>query len=315
MDKKVLERYIEGNATPQEIEEVVTWLDTNEENVREFMALHKLYDISVMNQMNVAQPADNSFSSQKPEKRSLFWKVGFEAMKIAAIIAVVLGIKTVWQENNEAEYQTIYVPTGQRAELTLPDSTKVWLNSHTRLVYPLAFGKKTRQVKLDGEAYFSVKHDGEKPFIVETNQIDVRVLGTEFNIIAYSGYPEQQVSLLQGCVELEGKALASGYRMNPNQLASINNGKLTISNIKDYDYFKWKEGLICFNNEPVRDMIKKLELYYDIQIKVNNKRLLQERYSGKFRTKDGIEQVLTVLQVEHKFTYTRNNDLNLITIK
>lgn len=315
MDDKILGKYIEGNATPEEIIEVVAWLDADEQNVREFMALHKLYDISVMNQADTEESANETSLATGRKEKPFFRKIGFEAIKIAAVVAIVLGIKAAWQEKeDETSYQTIYVPVGQRAEIILPDSTKVWLNSRTRLIYPLAFGKETRQVKLDGEAYFSVKRNQKMPFIVETKQMDIRVLGTEFNVVAYANYPIQQVSLLQGSVELEGKTLSKGYRIQANQSALLSNGKLVISKIGDYDYFKWKEGLICFNKELVSDIIKKLELYYDIHIEVSNKQFLQERYSGKFRTKDGIEQVLNVLQVEHKFTYTKNNDLNLITI-
>ena len=98
-------------------------------------------------------------------------------------------------------------------------------------------------------------------------------------------------------------------------LIHLSDNKLIINNITDYDYFRWKEGLICFNNESVATIIEKLKLYYDINIETHNKKFLNSRYSGKFRTKDGIEQVLKVLQIEHKFSYTKNNDLNLITIK
>ena len=95
----------------------------------------------------------------------------------------------------------------------------------------------------------------------------------------------------------------------------LQNNKLISKDISDYDYFRWKEGLICFNNESVATIIEKLKLYYDIDIEVYNQKFINSRYTGKFRTKDGIEQVLRVLQIEHKFTYTKNNDLNLITIK
>ena len=81
------------------------------------------------------------------------------------------------------------------------------------------------------------------------------------------------------------------------------------------DYFKWKEGLLCFNNQPIHVIIDKLRLYYDVRIEVADLPFLEERYSGKFRVKEGIEQVLKVLQLEHKFTYVKDNELNLITIK
>ena len=145
--------------------------------------------------------------------------------------------------------------------------------------------------------------------------MDIQVLGTEFNVTAYSGSSDFEVSLLRGSIELSSPNLSSGYRMKEKENIKLQNNKLISKNISDYDYFRWKEGLICFNNESVATIIEKLKLYYDIDIEVYNPKFMNSRYSGKFRTKDGIEQVLKVLQIEHKFTYTKNNDLNLITIK
>ena len=143
--------------------------------------------------------------------------------------------------------------------------------------------------------------------------MDIQVLGTEFNVTSYSS--DFEVSLLRGCIELSSPNLSSTDRMKEKEHIKLKNNKLIINNITDYDYFRWKEGLICFNNESVATIIEKLKLYYDINIETHNKKFLNSRYSGKFRTKDGIEQVLKVLQIEHKFSYTKNNDLNLITIK
>lgn len=311
MDKEILQRYVEGNVSPEEIIAVVDWLDADENNVREFMALHKLNDISLLNQ------ADNRADNQKKKRTVSFRKIGYELAKIAAILIIFWGGTKLFETNTTEEsiitYQTLYVPAGQRAELILPDSTRVWLNAHSKLIYPVSFGKGNRQVELNGEAYFDVVHNEKQPFIVKTRQMDIQVLGTEFNVTSYSS--DFEVSLLRGCIELSSPNLSSTYRMKEKEHIKLKNNKLIINNITDYDYFRWKEGLICFNNESVATIIEKLKLYYDINIETHNKKFLNSRYSGKFRTKDGIEQVLKVLQIEHKFSYTKNNDLNLITIK
>lgn len=311
MDKEILQRYVEGNVSPEEIIAVVDWLDADENNVREFMALHKLNDISLLNQ------PDNRADNQKKKRTVSFRKIGYELAKIAAILIIFWGGTKLFETNTAEEsivtYQTLYVPAGQRAELILPDSTRVWLNAHSKLIYPVSFGKGNRQVELNGEAYFDVVHNEKQPFIVKTRQMDIQVLGTEFNVTSYSS--DFEVSLLRGCIELSSPNLSSTYRMKEKEHIKLKNNKLIINNITDYDYFRWKEGLICFNNESVATIIEKLKLYYDINIETHNKKFLNSRYSGKFRTKDGIEQVLKVLQIEHKFSYTKNNDLNLITIK
>lgn len=312
MDKEILQRYVEGNVTPEEIETVVDWLDADESHVREFRALHKLNDISLLN-----GPASRLIVRRKIVS---FQKIGFELAKIAAVLLIFWGGMRFVNDSEPLleepiAYQTLIVPAGQRVELILPDSTRVWVNARSKLVYPTTFGKEVRHVELNGEAYFDVKHNEQHPFVVKTSRMDIQVLGTEFNVTAYADVPTFNVALLRGCVELQSPALSKNYRMNTMEQARLQDGKLVVGKIDDFDYFKWKEGLLCFNNESVESIIEKLCLYYDTSIDVHNKKFLESRYSGKFRTKDGIEQVLKVLQIEHKFTYTKNNDLNLITIK
>lgn len=313
MDKEILQRYVEGNVSPEEIIAVVDWLDADESHVREFMALHKLNDISLLNQ------PDSKVDVQKKKKTITFRQIGYELAKIAAILILFWGgtklYETTSVKENVIAYQTLYVPAGQRAELILPDSTHVWLNARSKLVYPISFGKDIRQVELNGEAYFDVIHNEKQPFVVKTPQMDIQVLGTEFNVTAYSSSSDFEVALLRGCIELSSPRLSSNYRMKEKEHIRLQNNKLISKDISNYDYFRWKEGLICFNNESVATIIEKLKLYYDIDIEVYNQKFINSRYTGKFRTKDGIEQVLRVLQIEHKFTYTKNNDLNLITIK
>lgn len=313
MDKEILQRYVEGNVSPEEIITVVDWLDADESHVREFMALHKLNDISLLNQ------PDSKVDVQKKKKTITFRQIGYELAKIAAILILFWGgtklYETTSVKENVIAYQTLYVPAGQRTELILPDSTHVWLNARSKLVYPISFGKDIRQVELNGEAYFDVIHNEKQPFVVKTPQMDIQVLGTEFNVTAYSNSSDFEVALLRGCIELSSPRLSSNYRMKEKEHIRLQNNKLISKDISDYDYFRWKEGLICFNNESVATIIEKLKLYYDIDIEVYNQKFINSRYTGKFRTKDGIEQVLKVLQIEHKFTYTKNNDLNLITIK
>lgn len=312
MDEKVLDKYIRGEATQEERNQVVEWMDADKEHVREVMALRRLHDISLMNQP-LTEPVAEKETDNPKEQQGKWRKIGIELLKVAAVVLALVLFQFLNRTEN-AGYQTLYVPSGQRAELTLPDGTKVWLNSHTRLVYPLSFGKE-RAVELDGEAYFTVVHN-EQPFTVKAGSLNVEVLGTEFNVKAYSASSVQKVDLLKGSVRLDGEALGGkSLSMVPKESVCITGGKLARSRIDDYDYFKWKEGLICFHNESVGSIIKKLELYYDIRIVVYKKDFLDEFYSGKFRTKDGIEQVLNILQLEHNFTYERDNNLNLITIK
>ncbi|MDR1202916.1 MAG: FecR domain-containing protein [Tannerellaceae bacterium] len=312
MNKELLQRYVEGNVTSEEVEIVVDWLDQDEANVREFMALHKLNDISLFNRGDAKRTKRANIGELR--------KIGIEILKIAAIFLLVWGVKDfITHEPVEVElpvtYQTIIVPAGQRAEVILPDSSRVWLNANTEIVYPTQFAFGHREIKLNGEAYFDVKHNPSQPFLVKTEKIDIQVLGTEFNVLAYAEKTVPEVTLLNGSVEVKAKGISVPYTMNVNEQLRLEDGKLYVSPITQFDYFKWKEGILCFHNESVESIMKKLELYFDVRIDVRKAGLLKHRYTGKFRVDDGVEQVLKVLQLEHQFTYARDHELNLITIK
>ena len=313
MNPELLQKYIAGNATEAEKQRVTKWIQENPENMCEYMAQRKLHDMALWRTEPVAE--ENS----RERKHFSLRGVCMEAAKIAAVLAIVLLGTHYWtgkhQVPEDKTWQSIYVPAGQRAELMLADGTKVWLNSRSTLTFPGSFKGNIRNVKLDGEGYFAVTKNVEQPFIVETNKCNVKVLGTEFNVMAYAADSVWETSLLEGAVEiLVPGSNNSGMRLEPNMMASLKGNRLVKGRIKEADYFLWREGLLCFNDISVRDMIEKLKLYYGVDIVVNNTRILKNRYTGKRRTKDGVEHVLKVLKLNNKFTYTKNDETNVVTI-
>lgn len=308
--KELLQRYIKGEVSEKERLKIASWLDESPENMREFLVLRKLYDISLW------QANTDKTNSVKKVHYSIR-KVMAEILKIAAIFLIGFwGSKQLQiQQSNKKQMQTIHVPAGQRAEVTLADGTHVWLNSRSTLKFPEQFSANTRNVELDGEGYFSVQHNENSPFTVHTQNHDIQVLGTEFNVKAYHNTSLFETALLKGSVKISSPNLRNGLQLKPNEIVSIENRMLKKSTINNSDYFKWKEGLFCFENESIQDLIKKLELYYDTTIEIQRPSLLKHHYSGKFRIQDGIEHVLKVLQLKHKFTYIKDDDKNLIIIK
>lgn len=312
MNIELLQKYISGNATETEKQRVSEWMRESPENMREYMAQRKLHDIALWR----SAPA---MEEQKPaKKRFALRTLWIEAAKIAAIFAVILLGTHYWFEKQDivqsGSLQSIHVPAGQRAELVLADGTKVWLNSLSTLTFPGNFNGDIRNVKLDGEGYFAVAKNAEQPFIVETNKCNVKVLGTEFNVMAYATDSIWETSLLSGSVEILSPGTANSMKLEPNTMASLKGNKLIKGQIKEPDHFLWREGLICFNNVSVRDMIGKLSLYYGVDFVVNNTKILNNHYTGKFRTRDGVEHVLKVLKLNNKFTYKKDDEKNVITI-
>jgi ferric-dicitrate binding protein FerR (iron transport regulator) len=305
-------KYIEGNSTQDEKDAIAGWLDSDEENWKEFMALRKSYDLTLG---NLEDRLPEMPQITKPKKKG----IAYELLKIAAIFILAFGCyylleKASIQPEDEVAMHTFHVPAGQRAELTLADGTNVWLNAKTTLTFPSHFTKSKREVQLDGEAYFTVKPDPANTFTVNTRQYAIKVLGTEFDVSAYSAGETFETSLIKGSVEISSSKTNESVKLLPNNRVYLQNGKLVQAPIKHYTHFLWKDGMISFENERMENIIDKLRLYYDVNIQVKNKKIVDLRYTGKFWTKDGVEHVIRVLRIHAKFNYTKDNEQNLITI-
>lgn len=319
MNIESLEKYIKGEPlSEEEREAVIRWISSSPENYEQYKSLHKVHDILLWNdELELTGENTGEEHIGKNNMRRLFFSFSkYAAVLLAAIIGSYFFFsKDGGSEESSSSMHKLFVPAGQRAELSLPDGTKVWLNAKTTFTFPEKFDKDHRNVQLDGEAYFDVEKDEERPFTVSTNKYDIKVLGTEFNVTAYSESPLFETSLLEGEVEITGSNEAKPSRLTPNNQAYLENGRLKIVPLTDQGHLLWKEGIIYFDNESVQDIMSKLELYFDVKISIKNRSLVSYRYSGKFRTKDGVEQVLKVLQLKHKFKYTKDDVNNIIIIE
>lgn len=257
------------------------------------------------------------FSDQR-KRRSLIQRWGQYAaiLTIAVLSSWALAFfyySSTIQSNIIAMDQEFYVPPGQRAELTLPDGSKVWLNAGSKLTYPSVFTNE-RKVKLSGEGFFSVAKNDQIPFIVSTATIDIQALGTEFNVYSYPENKSTEVYLQQGAVKTYfPKNEAHGIILSPGQCIVQKGKKLELKQT-DTDELLWKEGLYSFKKQKLADIIKKLELYYDVKIKVLDPEILNYEYVGKFRQRDGILTILQVIQKIHKFKIEKNEELNQFTL-
>lgn len=209
---------------------------------------------------------------------------------------------------------TVIVPVGQRVNLVLSDGTNLWLNSGATFKYPSSFTKDSREVYLLGEAYFDVAHDENRAFRVKTDILDVKVTGTEFNLISDTKNDEFEVSLFKGSVEIcrngEDSALA---KLNPNQTSTFQNGMHKIGSIVNTDKYAWKEGLYSFHNKMFDKILVDLERYYCVDF-IFNKPVLSLSLTGKFRISDGLNYALGILQQSVGFAYTIDDDKRIVYI-
>lgn len=208
------------------------------------------------------------------------------------------------------------VPAGQRAQITLADGTKVWLNVQPTLTYSHDFGRNERNVELDGGAYFEVAKNKEIPFYVNTETNQVRVVETHFNVCAYRGSNEFTTTLLEGIVDIYAKGSEHSLtRLGVNEVFIFWDGKFRKERFTDFDYLRWKDGLYCFDDTPFNLLLGKLEKYYKVKIVVENPKVLNYRCTGKFKDQDGVEHVLKVIQKDHSFIYSISAEKDSIFIK
>ncbi|ANH80172.1 hypothetical protein A8C56_03505 [Niabella ginsenosidivorans] len=253
-------------------------------------------------------------------KRGFYYKVASYAAILVIIAGMVLFLRTTRSGPGAASgrervsFIQIDVPLGARKKCILPDKTVVWLNAGSVFKYPSGFSGKTRKVFLNGEGYFEVTKDAGHPFIVTTSKGTITVTGTTFNVYAYAAKPRFVTALLEGHVSVIAK---NGKAVNllPLQKAELNNEALTISSISDPDEYRWKDGLISFDNERITDVLERLGIAFGQKITIqhlDNPNLL---LTGKFRLKDGLEYALKVLSESYDITYKHDaNDKGYIII-
>lgn len=315
MDKDILYRFFEGRASIAEMREVKEWAEASDENRKLFRRERKLFNAMIL----TTRPKQQDVGKSMNRGRKRF--IG-EFLKIASVIVITVSVTaalfSIGKDNDEVNLamQTITVPAGQRVNVDLPDGSNVWLNAGTRMQYPTAFMKGKREVTLDGEAYFEVTHHEKSPFVVHTSVMDVEVLGTKFNVEAYSKRKVFETSLMEGKVRVKSPLNEKvSMVLSPHYKTTLKDGKLVVSRIDDYNVYRWKEGLYCFKNKAFAEIMRDLERYYDLRIQMDNPRIAGVALTGKFRISDGLDYALRVLQNDVSFNYRRDKENDVIYIK
>lgn len=191
----------------------------------------------------------------------------------------------------------LFVPRKGEYNLTLSDGTRVFLNSDSRLVYPVAFGKDRREVVLQGEGYFDVAKDSTRPFFVKTDDLSVRVLGTAFNLKCYPGDTRVEATLVRGCVEvLDGNV---EMLLSPGEQARFNreSGEMDKLQVNTALYTSWKDGLFIFERERLEDILTVLSRWYDVVIFYQRADVKDELFTGDLKKYDDIKEHLKMLEM------------------
>lgn len=199
----------------------------------------------------------------------------------------------------ETIYNTVTVPRGGEYKLVLADGTIVWLNSDSHIRYPVTFSGNTRQVELEGEAYFEVAKDVEKPFIVRMNEYNVRVTGTQFNVRNYSN-ESLATTLVEGGVQIERKGKVD--RLRPGQQAVLENNEIRIRVVNVEEQVAWRHGAFGFTQCRLENIMEELARWYDVDVFYMNQQVKDYHFSAWFKRSSSINEVINILEKTKKIS-------------
>jgi ferric-dicitrate binding protein FerR (iron transport regulator) len=335
---------------------VEKWLDADAEN-RFFLnrlseAWKNSRDLGTLDKESIENDWNIISGKLKPEKsaggRGMHRSKYHWLWKAAAVIVLLFssGIgyylgrekSEPWYDSSNA-YHEMIVPQGERSELRLSDGSRVWVNAGSTIRFPNVFNNESRDVWLDGEAYFEVSHDKNKPFLVHTSDLDVKVHGTKFNVKAYTAEDVIEATLIEGSVSLETRNIFNHKMqevfLQPNHKAIYIKKKITVNEmdlareameplqtkkiivtkpVPTEPAISWREGKLIFMDETFENIAVKLERRFGVIIKIESDQLKKTKYSGVLKN-ISIEQALKGIQLSANFAYTINENTILISEK
>jgi len=216
--------------------------------------------------------------------------------------------------SDESKMNEVVIPFGKKSQLILEDGTKVWLNAGSRMAFPTKFTGNKREVFLEGEAYFEVAHDQKIPFIVNTAEINIKVLGTRFDLSAFRTDNLIETVLIEGKVAIKEQSalglLKSETILSPNQKASFSliDHSISVDNEPDVENtIAWTAGWFKFSQQSINDVLNKLQRYYNVQFVFDHEFSSADLITGKLDLKDDPERVIAALAVISKTRYVKQD--------
>lgn len=307
-------------------DELKAWITVSAENEKYFMQQQEIWFSAISKKEEVIYNKEKAFeqfknrvadneTKDKTVRSRLHLSV---LLRYAAIVALLCMVSyfSYWRGgvSIKESFSDIIVeaPLGSNTKLSLPDGTLVWLNAGSRMAYSQGFGVDNRKVELSGEGYFEVKRNEDVPFLVKTNSLQVKVLGTKFNFRDYPDDMEAIVSLLEGRVALKNLLRNEEETfLSPNERVVLDkkNGRMLVESTAVSKVLQWTSGYLFFDEELLPDIVKELERSYHVKIHIANDSLNTFRFYGNFiRREQSIQEVLEALSATRKINYTIEGD-------
>ncbi|MFA5329584.1 MAG: FecR domain-containing protein [Prolixibacteraceae bacterium] len=313
---QLLGKYLTGKEYKEEFSTLQEWINQNDENRKLFKSLKE--------EKNMA----DSFDEFEAINKEIAWKryvahvdnLSLRKLinwwKFAAVFFFLIGCAGVLgylvEKNNllplkaNENFTTISTNYGQNSKVILPDSSVVWVNSGTTLSYNTNFAVNNRKIKLIGQAFFHIARNEKMPLVVASNDLEIKVLGTRFDV---SSYPEDKnisIVLESGSVEiLKAKDHSVIQKLKPGEKAEFDteNRRLSISNVDVYNYTSWKDGVLIFKDESMTKVFEKLERKYNIDVEVKSNKVYQLAFNATI-VNESIEEIFDLMKFSCAIKYT-----------
>ena len=242
---------------------------------------------------------------ETPIYRKKSWQLAGVATLVVLFVSAFFYFNSTPKCKEFVEFHEIIVPKGEIKKTELPDGSIVFLNADSKLIYDHCYGVELREVYLDGEASFDVKHIEGKPFIVNTEENTITVLGTAFNVYAHNSENIFRTSLERGAISIShNDEKMVELKVNQTYLLLRNSDEVTIFETADVGSFSsWKKGDVVFSNMRFKDILKKLERSHNVTFNLQNQEVGMSRFTGTFTTDDDIITILEIIKLTTNFEY------------
>ena len=309
--ESLLDRYQKGETSADENILVEKWLNENNNPSSQWQSLEK--DAKEQWLGGTFSKIQDTINAPKVIRmpRRLLWK---KIAAVAAVASIVLAL--FWQIPSllqEPSLTKLSVPVNQTEQITLPDGSIVWVNAGSELKFPEKFEGKTREVFLSGEAYFDIKHDAGKAFMIHTGKVVTTVLGTAFNIKEDKTQHTVTVTVTRGKVKVANGAKQLGI-ITANQQISFNSreDKSVQNEVDANKVIAWQEEELHFEDITFAEVAAKLEQRFNVEIRFDNEKLKTFRFTGKVQSSDKLEKILKVVCAFNKASFHTNENSNIL---
>lgn len=299
----LLAKFLAGEANSTESEAVNDWILDSEKNENYFFEAQKAWEKASRNKAFRKVNTDSAwqkFQEQAPKVVALKPKrTAMPFMRIAAAVVLLLGVSAVWYwATNQAVEQVAFVTKEKADSLLLADGTQVFVNRQSKITYPKEFSEQIRKVKLEGEAFFQVQPDKAKPFVVETQSIEIQVVGTAFNVKVVPNLQRTEVVVQEGKVLV--RSSKDSVYVSAGEQATVENNRIQKKeSIQDKNFLAYKTRMLVFEKTTLNEVIAKINALYATEIILKNEALGNCLITVTFEDAS-IEEIIDIITQTHQ---------------